>query len=86
MTLSQVSLRAHLQACYLVPDLESARTFAAVLGRLESMAPRTKMLADRPEGGEEALSMAGRLEPLHHPLTLARGLVRVFGPVVGYSL
>ena len=33
-------------------------------------------------GGEEALRMARRLEPLHLPFSSSRGLVRDLGPVV----
>ena len=40
------------------------------------------MLADRPEGGQKPLGMAGRLEALHRVLTFAGWLMRVFGPVV----
>lgn len=46
------------------------------------MAAWAAMFADRPEGGQKALGLAGRLEAAHGPFTLARRLVRVFGTVV----
>ncbi len=46
------------------------------------MPPWTEVLTDRAEGRQEALGLAGRLETLHGMLTVARGLVRVFGAIV----
>ncbi len=40
------------------------------------------MLADRPEGRQEAVGIAGRLEAAHGAVALARRLVGVFGLVV----
>jgi hypothetical protein len=40
------------------------------------------MLGDRAIGGEEPLRMTRRFEPLHAPLTLARGLVGILRTVV----
>ncbi len=51
-------LCCHLYPGYLVPDLESFRTPCTVLPCLQPMATRTEMLADWPEGSEEALGMA----------------------------
>jgi len=42
----------------------------------------SKVLGDRPIRGEKALRMLRRLKALHAPLTLAGGLVGVFGTVV----
>jgi hypothetical protein len=50
------------------------------------MPPRTKMLRDGPIGREEALGMARRLKPLHTPLALTRGLMRVFYTVVQIAM
>ena len=33
-------------------------------------------------GGKEALGLPGRLEPLHAPLALAGGLLRILGAIV----
>jgi hypothetical protein len=46
------------------------------------MSARAEMLGDRPIGGEKLLGMARRLKPLHAPLALAGGLVRVLCTVV----
>ncbi len=79
---SGLPLRRDLQAHYFIPDLKSVRTFPTILCRLKAVAARTKVFADRPEGGEEALGMARRLEAPHRSLTLPRRLVRVFRPIV----
>ena len=68
-------LRGHLQACYLVPDLESVRTFVAVVRRLEPMPAWAEVLTDRPKGRQKALGMTGGLETLHDSLTFTRRLV-----------
>src|SRR3712207_4911409 len=75
-------LRSRLKAGYLIPDLESARTFPTVLLRFEPMPTRAEVLADWPAGSQETWGMAGRLEAAHRPRTLTRRLVRVFGAVV----
>ena len=46
------------------------------------MTARAKVLGDGTIGGEEPLGVSRGLEPLHPPLTLARGLVGVLGAVV----
>jgi len=46
------------------------------------MAAEGKKVVDPVMGGEEALSVPGRLEALHLPLSPSRRLVRVLGPVV----
>jgi len=53
-----------------------------VLGRGEPMPTGAEVLGDGPIGGEKALGMPGRFEPLHAPLPLARGLVRILGTVI----
>ena len=42
----------------------------------------TKVLRDGPIRREETLGMSGRLKPLHPPLALTGGLVRVLRTVV----
>jgi hypothetical protein len=46
------------------------------------MPPRTKMLRDGPIGGKEPLGLTRRLKPLHAPLPLPGGLVRILRTVV----
>jgi hypothetical protein len=75
-------LRRILKAGYLVPDLESMRTFPAVRLGVEPMAARAAVLANRAAGRQEALGMTGGLETAHDPLALARRLVGVFGTIV----
>lgn len=75
-------LRRALQAHDLIPDPKSVRTFPTILCRLETVAARTKVFADRPESRQEALGMARRLEVPHRSLTLPRWLVRVFRSLV----
>ncbi len=68
-----------MRPSYLVPDLHSERTLPAVVRRFEAVAARTEMFTDRPEGRQEALGVASRLEALHGSFAFAGGLVRV-GP------
>ncbi len=75
-------LRDHLKARYLIPDLESARTFPAVFLGAEPMPTWAEMLANWSEGGQEALGMVSGLEAAHRPLALSRRLMRVFGTIV----
>jgi hypothetical protein len=44
--------------------------------------PRAEVLGNRTIRGEEPLRMPGGLEPLHTPLLLARGLMRIFRTVI----
>jgi hypothetical protein len=46
------------------------------------MPPRAEVLGNGSIGREKTLGMTGRLEPLHTTLTLARGAMRVFAPIV----
>ena len=46
------------------------------------MTARAKVVGNGTIGGQEPLGMSRGLEPLHPPLTLARGLVRVLGAVI----
>ncbi len=46
------------------------------------MPARSKVLGNRPIGGEKPLRVPGGLEPLQAPLPLAGGLVGVLRPVV----
>lgn len=78
----QTPLAGHLHSGYFIPRLKSVSTLGALLVRLLSMAPRTEVLANRPEGSKEALGVAGRCEAAHRALTLARGLVGVLCTVV----
>ncbi len=68
-------LRRDLRPGYLVPDLESARTFPTVLRRTKALPSWAEMLPDRPKGGQEALSMACGFEALEDSLALACRLV-----------
>ncbi len=75
-------LCSHLEEDDLTPNLESARTFPAVLFCLESVPMWAEVLADRSEGRQEALSMARRLETTHGSFTLTCRLMRVLAAVV----
>ena len=46
------------------------------------MAPRSEVLGDETIGGEKALGVPGRFEPLHAALPLAGGLVGILGAVI----
>src|SRR5215510_13291416 len=46
------------------------------------MPARTEVLGDGTRGCEEPLGVARKLEPLHMPLPLAGGLVRILRPIV----
>ena len=46
------------------------------------MPTRTEVLCDWTIGGEKALSVARRFEPLHLPLSLAGGLVGVLRTII----
>jgi hypothetical protein len=52
-----------------------------ILGR-EQVTPRLEVLGNGPIGGEEALGVPWRLEPLHAQFPLAHGLVGIFGALV----
>jgi len=79
-------LCSHLKAGYLIPELESVRTFPAILFCLEPMSTRAEVLADGPDSGQEGLGMARRLEPAHRPFTRACRLVRMLRPIVQSSM
>ncbi len=64
---SDADLCSYLEADYFGPDLESTRTFPAVLCRPEPMPARAEVLANWSEGGEEALGMAWKFEAAQHP-------------------
>lgn len=51
--------RGHLSPGYLIPELESVRPFPAVHVCRQAMPPGTEVFLNRPEGGEEAVGMAG---------------------------
>ena len=46
------------------------------------MSPRSEMLGNRPIGGKEALRVSCGFQPLHAPLALAGGLVRILRAVI----
>src|SRR5258706_7572764 len=50
------------------------------------MPPRTEMLRDSAIGREKALGVSWRFEPLHAPLPLPGGLMRVLGAVVKIAM
>ena len=79
---SAACLHSCLEAADLIPDLESTRTFPAVLLGTQPMTAWAKVLTDRPEGREKALSVAGGLETAQRAFALTRRLMRVFGAVV----
>src|SRR4029453_8402508 len=54
----------------------------SVLGGRAVIAAEVEEIVDPVMGGEEALGLARRLEPLHLPFSPSRRLMGVFGPVV----
>jgi hypothetical protein len=54
----------------------------SILAGGEVIAAEVEEVADLIVGGEEGLSLAGPLEPLHLPFSPARRLMGVFRPVV----
>jgi hypothetical protein len=75
-------LGSHWCAGNLSPRLESLPHFLSVERGREQVPSGTDVGGDRPVGGQEALRVARRVEPLHAPLPLAGRLVGVFRPVV----
>ena len=53
-----------------------------VLGGREVIAAEVEEIVDLIVSGEEALSLARRLEPLHLPFSPSRRLVRILGSVI----
>ncbi len=70
------------EAADLVPRLEGADPSSAVVGCRHTVAGQKEEIVDLIMGGEEALSVSGRLEPLHLAFSSAGWLMRVFRPVV----
>jgi hypothetical protein len=58
-----------------VPRLEGAGPIGAVVGGGHAVAGQEEKVVDLVVGGEEALSVSGRLEPLHLPFSAPRWLV-----------
>ena len=69
-------------AADVVPRLESAAPLGAVIGCGHQVAEQEEEVVDLVVGGEEALDVPGRLEPLHLAFSSAGWLVGVFRPVV----
>jgi hypothetical protein len=75
-----------------VPRLEGLGSGGTVLGcrhvvalaqaQLAREAGQEEKFVDRVVGGQEPLSLSGRLEPLHLPFSSAGRLVRVLCPVI----
>jgi hypothetical protein len=66
----------------LSPCLELLRHLLTVFGGRVEVTSRAEVLDNGAIGGEEALGVPWRLEPLHAALALAGGLMRVFRPVI----
>src|SRR5215211_7860653 len=64
------------------PRPECTRPGGAVLAGGDVVAAEVEEIVDLVVGGEESLSLAGRLEALHLPLSSSRRLVRILRPVV----
>src|SRR5689334_25158721 len=71
-----------LDAADLVPRLEGAGPLGAVVGCGHAVAGPEEEVVDRVVGGQEALGVPGRLEPLHRPFSSPGRLVGVFRAVV----
>src|SRR2546427_11902448 len=70
----------------LPPDPESFLQLLTVVGGGKPMTVRAKVLRDRAIRGEEPLGLPRGLEPLHAPLALPGGLVRVLCTVVEIAM
>ena len=66
----------------LLPDLKSAPHLLTIRGRGQPMSGWVEVLGDGTIGGEETLSVARGLKPLHAPLALTSGLVRVLCTII----
>ena len=62
-----VGLCGVLDAADVVPRLEGAGALGAVVGCRHQVAGREEEVVDLVVGGQESLSLSGRLEPLHLP-------------------
>jgi hypothetical protein len=61
-----------LDAADIVPRLEGAGPLGAIVGCRHLVAGQEEEVVDLVMGGQEALSLSGRLEPLHLPFSSAR--------------
>jgi hypothetical protein len=75
-------LRPDGDASGLGPNLKGLGAGGSILRGGHPVTAEVKEVADPIMGGEEALRLAGRLEPLHLTLSPSRRLVRVLRPVV----
>src|SRR3954471_367679 len=64
------------------PGLKGLGPGGSVLGGGAVIAAEMEEIVDPVMGGEEALGLARRLEPLHLPFSPARRLMGVFGSVI----
>ena len=69
-------------AADVVPRLEGAGPLGAIIGCRHEVAGQEEEVVDLVGGGQEALGVSGRLEPLHLPFSSPCWLVRIFRPVV----
>ncbi len=70
----------------LSPGLELLRHLLTVCRGRAEVTSWSEVLDNGTIGGEEALGMPWRLEPLHAALALAGGLMRVFRPVIQVAM
>src|SRR3954451_14675759 len=63
------------------PSLEGLGSGGSVLSGGDVVAAEVKQVVDLIVSGEEALGLAGRLEPLHLPLASPGRLARILRPV-----
>src|SRR5829696_1735455 len=64
------------------PGLEGLGPGGSILAGGEVIAAEVEEVGNLIVSGEEALGLAGRLEPLHLPLASPRRLVRILGSVI----
>src|SRR5215204_5042885 len=64
------------------PGLEGLGPGGSIRVGGEVIAAEVEQVADLVVSGEEALGLAGRLEPLHLPLASSGRLVRILGSVI----
>jgi hypothetical protein len=64
------------------PDEEAALSFRVIGRGCEAVTARPEVPLNRPESGQEPLSLTGWLKSPHRPFALAGRLVRVLGAIV----
>jgi hypothetical protein len=73
---------ADVESDSLPPSCEPLGSDSAILAGREAVAAGTEVVTDGTEDRQEGLNVPGRLEALHHSLSLAYGKVRILSTIV----